>query len=1128
MTSACPDDSRLAQVLQLEEVEEELSKHLDECSQCRSRLESLFGEDPLRGAFGSSTVILDLEDDSKAELGRIESFELLREIRRGGQGVVYEARDVETGRRVALKTIHASALASEQKRARFEREITLTAGLDHPAVVTLYQSGRAADGQLYFAMEYVDGQDLAVVIREEGPAQTESVVHARLELFLEICDGIAHAHSRGVVHRDLKPSNIRIDPQGHPHILDFGLAKQIDLDMSDDLTGSIEFVGTMVWAAPEQTPWVDLPMGSWTDVYTLGHLLHWLLTEDHPYSVKGSMLKVLGRIAHGRPRLPGAQLGFYRDRSDLDAIVARALEKEPRDRYGSVGDLAEDCRCLLDGRPVAARNSGTFTLLGKMARKHPFWFTAAVVLIVVSGMVGLTLQRQVADLERMAALDELAGVRRAGRPGAFRHPGESTAWKILLSGAPRLGTEFEDAGEFPGPPGLLDTMRGIYQTMPVTSTLSLPPGTRLQGVPGGDQLAAVASDDDGRDRFLLIRLPSLQVKAHDLGLQGVFDWRLDASAQRWYFASDTGVHTLANPIPEGAAPRAAGPQATWGTLPPDLVSRASRLIPRALRAPEALEPLRALGIEDLREVGSLGTQRLFVTGADRRLRALYRDGGDWRVEELGPWQAESKRVELWDGDCQPILEGDHPRGLVEDLGYPLSMLAKQERELPRGSLARLAPDKELSAFVAGLGRGINLREGPRGAGTESKSVHGHAGKINAVLVDPYGRYFISFDMSQILRCWDAQRVLGSGLESVEGAGPGTSVRSFCQDDEWLALLGERQGVGRVDVLPIDGSTGQALELESGRFTGGAFLSDDSARMILAKDEGELLVWNWRTAAQPRVLQRLNQTKSARSDGYRWLVADPSGRKIAACSQEGVLHLLEFAKGTSKLIRDQVLDLRVPAMSQAHAAEVTPYRHLTAAAWSPSGDELVVGDEKGEITWIRHGVVEGSARLHTESVRSIAASPDGEWVACASDDYTTSLWRWGAEQEVDVLGYGHRSPVLSVAFDQESRRLASGDREGRVLIWDVATWPDGEPQFLYQINTDMKFVLALHFQRGPGAESLFLGGDEQTGALVWDPARLDRFVAGNAEYWATELSEFAKPKLLERLERWSDAKLQDPR
>jgi serine/threonine protein kinase len=325
----------------------------------------------------------------------IPGYQILREIHRGAQGVVYQALQKATQRHVAIKVMREGPFAGPTDRARFEREVQILAQLDHPNIVTIHDSGSAA-GCHYFVMDLVRGQPLDAFI-----GTTQPDLRATLTLFAEICDAVNDAHLRGVIHRDLKPGNIRVDPDGRPHILDFGLAKTTwDLaDSGPSFTVTGQFVGSLPWASPEQAEGgggggggaerIDIR----TDVYSLGVVLFQMLTGRFPYPVVGPVREVLDRIVNAQPMAP-SQVSAERARAvaidnEVDTLVLKCLAKEPARRYQSAGELARDVRHYLAGEAIDAKRDSTGYVLRKQLRRHRVAFAVAAgfVLLLAAGLI---------------------------------------------------------------------------------------------------------------------------------------------------------------------------------------------------------------------------------------------------------------------------------------------------------------------------------------------------------------------------------------------------------------------------------------------------------------------------------------------------------------------------------------------------------------------------------------------------------------------------------------------------------------------------------------------------------------------------------------------------------------------
>lgn len=294
-----------------------------------------------------------------APLPTISGYSVLREVSRGGQGVVYEAVDAATGQRVAIKAIRAGTTAGPSERARFELEMRVLRSLKHPNIVEIRDGGSSAE-LAFFVMEYIPGASLDVFVGQTRPTTRQSLL-----LFAKICNAVQAAHVRGVIHRDLKPSNVRVDNNGEPRVLDFGLAKLLP-GFSDDatsLTATGQFVGSLPWASPEQAAGDPDLVDVRTDVYALGAILFHMLTGRPPFSANGTLLDRLQRIASEAP--PTVSDLCSKADEELDAIVQKCLAKAQDDRYQSAGDLLGDVRNYLRGRLLAARAHNDWYVLEK-------------------------------------------------------------------------------------------------------------------------------------------------------------------------------------------------------------------------------------------------------------------------------------------------------------------------------------------------------------------------------------------------------------------------------------------------------------------------------------------------------------------------------------------------------------------------------------------------------------------------------------------------------------------------------------------------------------------------------------------------------------------------------------------
>jgi serine/threonine-protein kinase len=286
---------------------------------------------------------------------------------------------------VALKVLAPGTFGSEKARLRFQREVELTARLEHPNIARIYDSG-VNRGVYYYAMELFQGQHLDKYIK-----YCEFSERQILELMYTVSQAVQYAHQRGVIHRDLKPSNIIVTADGQPHVLDFGLAKTV-LDGDKGMTVSIDgqVTGTPAYMSPEQAAGHIDAIDTRTDVYSLGAILYHVLTGRWPCDLSGSYYDVLKNIQEEDPVLPSKIIPHFD--ADIEAILLKGLAKDPNERYQSASELAHDMRCWLEGLPIIARSVDTVYLLKKFISRHrTASIIAGLVLIIIFSMsfVGL-------------------------------------------------------------------------------------------------------------------------------------------------------------------------------------------------------------------------------------------------------------------------------------------------------------------------------------------------------------------------------------------------------------------------------------------------------------------------------------------------------------------------------------------------------------------------------------------------------------------------------------------------------------------------------------------------------------------------------------------------------------------
>ncbi len=351
-----------------------------------------------RAAFGAEPPPAPWIDEglpgSDAGAQRFADYEILEELARGGMGVVYRARQASLGRDVALKILRDSAINDGTGADRFRAEAAAAASLQHPNIVAIHGFGEH-DGQPFYAMELIHGQDLAVLTRD-GPLSAPRSAR----LVATVARAIQHAHERGILHRDLKPSNVLVDAADEPHVTDFGLARRMDAPNHLTLTGQV--LGTPGYMAPEQAFGRARDVTTAVDIYALGALLFHLLSGRAPF-VAESPTRVLQQLERNDPvslRVLNPSLPL-----DLETIALKALAKEPGRRYASALALAEELERFLRDEPILARPLGWSGRTWRWCRRRPALAALATlgVLFLVTVVVGTLVSNRRLDAQRRAA-----------------------------------------------------------------------------------------------------------------------------------------------------------------------------------------------------------------------------------------------------------------------------------------------------------------------------------------------------------------------------------------------------------------------------------------------------------------------------------------------------------------------------------------------------------------------------------------------------------------------------------------------------------------------------------------------------------------------------------------------------
>jgi WD40 repeat protein/tRNA A-37 threonylcarbamoyl transferase component Bud32 len=929
----------------------------------------------------------------------IGDYEILEGPYKGGMGIVYKARQMSLDRIVALKLIKRGELARTDEVERFHITARLAANLEHPGIVRIFEIGKH-EGQHYLSMAFVAGESLASRV-SRGPLPPDEAAR----LMHDVCEAVAYAHAQGVIHRDLKPANILLDPQGRPHVTDFGLAKRMASDSG--LTVQDQYLGTPGYMSPEQANRQWDQVNEVSDVYSLGATLYELLTGRPPFQA-ATFVDTLYQVKHEEP-VPPRRLNPKLPR-DLETICLKCLEKDAAQRYASAQAVADDLGRYSRGEPIAARPISGPARFWRWCRRKPMiaalgGVIAGLVLLAVAGPIVAwreALLRRPAEeprrdekMEKKRLDTNVADLKATiARLQAESQKPEAELWNKTYRGAIELAHNAILAKDAPVAEQLLDLcppeLRGWEWRY--LKRLCLSPLPSMFYPTEKETVNAVVYA--ARDRYLISG-----------SSDGVLrEWMADSplSPSSWKHRQEVRAVASAHTRPWVASASGDRTVCLW-----DLSADHDRALLRTIQVESAVDDLEF----------SRDDKYLAATGPGRKVRAWQVDAPDQPPVSFDTPGGTANCV-AFSPDGRLLAGAVGGVGGSEPVIYAWDFPSGQNPQERKGHTRTI-----MALAVSHNGRWIasgSADQSVRTAGTQAPTVlTAHTDTVTAVCFAPDCKRFFSAGKDENLIVWDTSN--WKPFLTLPGKGQDTTPDT---EKEFTSMTitrdGNRVATGSTDRMIKVWNAEYESELLRLQASKAAIkrvvFSPDGTRFATACQDGTVQIWQFGNE-----WQEIREWSEDHGSSAECCAFSPDGLLLASAARDGSLNLwkADAAEPAKKLLQEK-------GVLSAVAFYPLPMRSWLAVG-GPSRMLRILDATNGHVVH--------SLSAHEDDVCAVAFSPDGKLLASAGRDKTVLVWDVVAGSRVAAFP-GHQGVIRSVAFGPDSTWIASGGDDKRVLVHDV--------------------------------------------------------------------------------------------